>query len=399
MKTFKEFLELEESEYGHPYLDFLVSPIYPEELYETTIPIKSAEQAGSNAGRRVKAAFDAIGEGKNPHTGEPLPKFGSKEHKEIMKGVHERLKKNHGVNGKSLLAGNLKMGETKEGSGHTIKDKEGKEIFMQGMSGAPAHSCGGINTCPKASTECKASCLGKTSGAMARVPATMEAKKRKTEALIKSPEDTALALHHHIQHEQHIADKGHKGGKPYSYVVRMNTTTDHPQKWYEGLRKANPKTQFHDYTKEPKQVLHNLDHKGEEGQRNLHLTFSSTGVHHPESNWEDARKILRKGGNVAMVSRAKNAIKGKEEKEHNKLPKVVHDTETGEKWPTLDGDGRSKDMPGHGDARHLDKPGHIAMLHLKGVTAEKAGNFAVPHDHDRVAHVSTSKHKLHDENK
>lgn len=378
MIKFKEFLQLEESELGHQYLDFLTSYIYLDDLNESVIPI---QKAGENPLRKVTAAFDKIGEGKNPHTGEPLHPYGSKEYKKVVADAHARLKEKHKVDPKNLLAGNKKLADS---SGENIKDKEGKHIFSQGVSLAPAYKGCGVDTCPKASKECKSACLAHTSGAMARAQATKDAKIRKTHAIFDSPEDSAIALHHHIQKETKAAKKD----GTYNYSVRMNTTSDIPQRAYEGLRKANPHTQFYDYTKEHKQVLHNLSNKHAEGQKNLHLTFSSTGVHHAESNWKDARKVLRAGGNVAMVSRNKNAIKGKEEKEENKLPKQVHDTDTGEKWPVIDGDGRSKDQEGHGDARFLDKPSHIIGLHLKGVTPKKAGNFSVPHDHDRIAHVS-----------
>lgn len=392
MLKFKEYLAESQEHDGemHPYLQFLTSPHgIPDDpsLHENTvIPIHQIKPAATNPLRRAKQAFDHIGNGNNPHTGEKLPTYGSKEYKKVVSDAHSRLKEHHNVDPKNLLAGNKKL---QDSSGSNIKDKEGKEVFSQGLSLSPADDRHGINTCPKASKECKSACLAHTSGAMARAQATKDAKKRKTDALFKSPEDMAIALHHHISKEEKLAKKD----GTYNYSARMNTTSDIPQSVYHGLRKAHPDTQFYDYTKEHKQVLHNLAHKNEEGHKNLHLTFSSTGVHHDESNWKHAREVLKSGGNVAMVSTSKNAIKGTDEKEKNKLPKVVHDHDTGEKWPTVDGDGRSKDMEGHGDARFLDKPGHVAMLHLKGVNPKAVGNFAVPHDKDRVAHVSEKLHR------
>lgn len=351
--------------------------------HEDTQPIKMHV----NPITRIQRAFDHIGNGNNPHTGEPLPAHGSKAYKEVIKAAHERLKAAHGVNPKGLLAGNKKL---QDSSGAHIKDKEGRQIFSQGLSLSPAHKINGINTCPKASTECKKHCLAHTSGAMARTKHVADAKKRKTEALFNSPEDTALALHHHITNEKKLAAKSKGKDDHYGYSVRMNTTSDIPQKAYHGLRKAHPDVQFYDYTKEHKQVLDNLERKkkGEEGHKNLHLTFSSTGVGHSESNWHHARKVLDAGGNVAAVSTAINAKKGKELKHNHILPKQVHDKETGKHYPTLDGDGRSPDLDGHGDARFLDKPGHVAMLHLKGVNPNQAKQFAIPHDKNtRIAHV------------
>jgi len=375
MIKFKEFITEKRM---HPYLEFLTSHIYPDEdLNESTvIPIHKETPIG-----KVKRAFDHIGDGKNPHTGESLPEYGTKAYKDMIKNVHSRLKEKHGVDPKNLLAGNHKL---QDSTGEHIKTKNGKMIFSQGLSLAPAHVINGVNTCPKASTKCKEACLAHTSGAMARSQQIKDAKVRKTEALFNSPEDTALALHHHITKEKKAAEKA----GDYGYSVRMNTTSDIPQKVYHGLRKAHHDVQFYDYTKEHKQVLHNLEHKDEPGHKNLHLTFSSTGVNHPESNWHHARKVLDAGGNVAMVSKSINTRPGKELKAHNILPTAVHDKETGKHYPTLDGDGRSKDLDGHGDARFLDKPGHVAMLHLKGVNPKKAGDFAVGHDHDtRIAHV------------
>jgi len=392
MLKFTQFLHESADHDGemHPYLQFLTSnhgvPDDPSLHEATIIPIHQIQPAGKNPLRAAKQAFDHIGNGNNPHTGEPMPVYGSKEYKKMVSDAHARLKEKHGVDPKNLLAGNKKL---QDSSGAHILDKHGKQIYSQGLSLSPADDRHGINTCPKASTECKSACLAHTSGAMARAKATQDAKKRKTDALFKSPEDMAIALHHHISKEEKAAKKD----GTYSYSARMNTTSDIPQSVYHGLRKAHPDTQFYDYTKEHKQVLHNLKHKDEPGHNNLHLTFSSTGVHHDESNWHHCREVLKAGGNVAMVSRSKNAIKGKEQTAKNQLPHTVHDHDTGEKWPTLDGDGRSHDLAGHGDARFLDKPGHIAMLHLKGVNPKKAGNFSVPHGDDRVAHVSASKTK------
>lgn len=379
--SFKEYVQADQ-EMIPEYYEFLMSDsIFNADLNEDTQPITIHRNPIS----RIQQAFDHIGNGNNPHTGEPLPAHGTKAYKEVIKAAHERLKEKHGVNPKGLLAGN---GKLQGSSGEHIRDSQGRMIFSQGLSLSPAVKVQGINTCPKASTKCKEHCLAHTSGAMARTQQVADAKLRKTHALFDSPEDTALALHHHITNEKKLAAKSKGKDDHYGYSVRMNTTSDIPQKAYHGLRKAHPDVQFYDYTKEHKQVLHNLEHKNEEGHKNLHLTFSSTGVNHAESNWKDARKVLDKGGNVAMVSQSINAKKGKEQKDHHKLPKQVHDKETGKHYPTLDGDGRSDDLEGHGDARFLDKPGHIAMLHLKGVKPKDAGEFAVAHDHKtRIAHV------------
>jgi hypothetical protein len=375
MITFKDYVvstPLDE------FLEHLMSDVYEDEMLneDATIPIHKESPIA-----RVKRAFDNIGEGKNPHTGEALPDHGSKAYKDMVKNAHARLKANHGVAPNSLLAGNHKL---QDSTGEHIRTKNGKMIFTQGLSLAPAHIVCGVNTCPKASTKCKEACLAHTSGAMARSQQVKDAKIRKTEALFKSPEDTAIALHHHITKEKKLAEKA----GDYGYSVRMNTTSDIPQKVYHGLRKAHPDVQFYDYTKEHKQVLDNLANKKEPGHKNLHLTFSSTGVNHEESNWHHCRKVLDAGGNVAMVSRSINKRPGKELKPHNILPTIVHDQQTGKHYPTLDGDGRSHDLDGHGDARFLDKPGHVVMLHLKGVHPNKAGNFAVAHDpKTRIAHV------------
>jgi hypothetical protein len=379
MIKFKEFVTAEPMD---EFLEHLMSDIYPDDfLVEEAGKVIPISKHPDTPIAKVKKAFDHIGEGKNPHTGEALPDYGSKAYKDMIKNVHARLKEKHGVDPKNLLAGNHKL---QDSTGEHIKTKNGKMIFSQGLSLAPAHKIGGVNTCPKATDDCKKVCLAHTSGAMARSQQVKDAKIRKTEALFGSPEDTALALHHHINKEKKAAEKA----GDYGYSVRMNTTSDIPQKVYHGLRKAHHDVQFYDYTKEHKQVLDNLANKKEPGHKNLHLTFSSTGVNHPESNWHHAAKVLDAGGNVAMVSKSINVRPGKVAKDHNILPTIVHDQKTGKHYPTLDGDGRSPDLDGHGDARFLDKPGHVAMLHLKGVHPSKAGNFAVSHDpKTRIAHV------------
>ena len=372
------------------YLEFLTSE------HHWDLPIKEAnEDKPTNPIRRIESAFNAIGEGKNPISGGPMPTYGSKEYRGVVKQAHEYLKQKHGFVGGTithLLSGNAKL---QHSTGEHILSKEGKPIFSQGFELSPAHNIHGINTCPKR-TEihcpktgklvggCAASCLGKTAGGNIQFPkATSEAKLKKTNALFDSPEHMAVAINHHIEKEKRAANvSSAEFPHGYKYAVRMNVTSDIPQAAYKGLRTKHPDVQFYDYTKEPKQVLHHLAHKNEPGHQNLHLTFSSTGVHHPQSNWSDARKVLQAGGNVAMVMNnkapkrsPKTYYPGKENEPKYALPTHVHDVKTGTHYPVINGDFT------RGDARFLDEPGHVVGLYKKGHS--NFGSFAVDYDKEK----------------
>jgi hypothetical protein len=54
-----------------------------------------------------------------------------------------------------------------------------------------------------------------------------------------------------------------------------------------------PDMQFYDYTKSPSRMMRFLNN---EMPANYHLTFSKS-----ETNYEDCRKVLRNGGNIAVV--------------------------------------------------------------------------------------------------
>jgi hypothetical protein len=115
--------------------------------------------------------------------------------------------------------------------------------------------------------------------------------------------------------------------------------------------------QWYDYTKDPSRMMRFLRTK--QGKRNnwssnYHLTFSLA-----EDNRLMAKKILREGGNVAVVFNVENTI-GKYAKK-GALPK---------KWagfPVFDADKH--------DFRFLDLPGHVSGLRAKAEAQYRSEDF------------------------
>lgn len=80
----------------------------------------------------------------------------------------------------------------------------------------------------------------------------------------------------------------------YKLAVRLNGTSDVPFEKYD-IHKTYPKTPFYDYTKGVHRVDKFLAGRLEE---NYHLTFSRD-----EKNGKEAKRLARKGANVAAVFR------------------------------------------------------------------------------------------------
>ena len=278
--------------------------------------------------------------------------------------------------------------KTKQKSQIAAKKTRHKEIFTQeasnpkltksgekvpeymtiGLSLAPS-TMSGIDVCPCATDECKKACLGKEAGRAVMTP-VRGGRIEKTNFLFDDPKTFMRRLTTEIDSAKRKAEKEGK-----KLAVRMNVLSDIPWEHIAPkLFKMYPDVQFYDYTKIPGRTT-----KTEKPQ-NYHLTFSSTGVNHPGSNWAEARKHLDKGGVVSMVFNVKSIPE---------FPEWVQDVKTGKKYKVVDGDSH--------DHRHLDKvlneipgdEGVISGLKLKGTHKGKAaaGNFAVEVPEDKIVKV------------
>jgi hypothetical protein len=116
---------------------------------------------------------------------------------------------------------------------------------------------------------------------------------------------------------------------------------------------------------------------------NYHLSLSSTGAGHEESNDKHVGRVLHSGGVVAMVFKSK------------KLPTHVVDHTTGRKFPVIDGNSDDNTFDRHTQAGLTEgKSGHgvVSGLSLKGKGVDP-GNFAVPVDEDGIAHINKGHQK------
>ncbi len=239
------------------------------------------------------------------------------------------------------------------------------EYHTKGLFLAPS-TMSGVDVCPAASKECKASCLGSKSG-RAHMEPVKQSRIKRTHFMLHNPKHFYAKLDNEITSAKKAA---HKNGQ--KLAVRLNGTSDIPHEHLApGLFKKHHDVQFYDYTKVSGRTKHkDLPH-------NYHLTLSSTGLNHPDSNWKQVRSHLDKGGVASMVFKVPTGIKGR--REAGKLPTHVHDEETGKRYKVIDGDEH--------DHRHLDHSvtntphgeGVIAGLRLKGgpKNLERAGHFAV----------------------
>ncbi len=272
---------------------------------------------------------------------------------------HAMRKEAHRVLGKSKLLGNEASNPKLAKSGEKIPDHDTKALSL-----APS-TMSGVDVCPKASSECKAACLGSSAG-RGQMKSVRNARITKTKKLFDHPHLFYAKLDDEIHSAKKSAAKNDK-----KLAVRLNVISDIPHEHLAPkLFEKHKDVKFYDYTK----IAGRTNHAKKPS--NYHLTLSSTGLNHGESNWKDVRKHLDKGGVAAMTFKIPSRGKGSE----TQLPTHVHDEETGKKYRVVDGDEH--------DHRHLDKKIHgipehegvIAGLKLKGgaPNMKRAGNFAVP---------------------
>lgn len=274
---------------------------------------------------------------------------------------HKAQQEAHKVLGKGNLLGDEASNPKLAKSGEKIP-----EFRTKGLTLAPSTKSG-IDVCPAASSECRAACLGSSAG-RACMKNVKDARVKKTHKLFDHPDHFYAKLDHEITNAKETA---HRNGQ--KLAVRLNVASDVPHEHLaRGLFEKHHDVQFYDYTK----IAGRAQHKNL--PKNYHLTLSSTGLNHKESNWSHVRKHLDNGGVAAMAFN----IPSRGKASHTPLPTHVHDEETGKKYRVIDGDEH--------DHRHLDKKIHgigehegvIAGLKFKGggPNIARAGNFAVSHE-------------------
>jgi len=164
---------------------------------------------------------------------------------------------------------------------------------------APLHlapfNLSGYQVCPQASAGCAAACLH-TAGNPAHMAQKEKSRKVKTRAYFEERAAFMAVLTFEIAALQRKAKaQGMQAG------IRLNATSDLPFERRRvgidgasaGLMDLFPEVQFYDYTKVTKRAL---IHARGDMPANYHLTFSKT-----ENNDADVARVLKAGGNVAVV--------------------------------------------------------------------------------------------------
>jgi hypothetical protein len=156
---------------------------------------------------------------------------------------------------------------------------------------APANESGEMNTCPNASNGCKSACLY-NSGLAGVFPSIKEARIKKTKFFVDNRQEFMETL---ISDIKKLVTMSHKD--KMIPAVRINGSSD--LAWEsikingKNLMEHFPDVQFYDYSKSISRMMRFLKGKF---PKNYHLTFSRS-----ENNYEECRKVLRNGGNVAAV--------------------------------------------------------------------------------------------------
>ena len=249
----------------------------------------------------------------------------------------------------------------------------GEGVHTIGLTLAPhtAHGLSNFDVCPRASSECRANCLGTEAGGNRQfADAALSSKIIKTHFIAAHPEHAARIMHHEIgQHVRQAEKAGYIPG------VRMNVTSDIAwEKFGKKLMTDHPTAQFYDYTKMPNRVLRQ---NSEDHPRNYHLSLSHTGTGHSESNDKDVIKTLNAGHVVAMVYQ-----KGKTKATH------VEDVKTGKRWKIANGDEDDNTFNRHEQLGAKAGEGVVSGLKLKGVTNANAGKFANKVDDNGIIRIN-----------
>ena len=325
------------------------------------------------------------------------------------KKVGEYIGVNHEGKTKDLLGKNAKLLKTEKGKDEEpIQLPDGRGVETTGLALAPAYEEAGFNTCPN-SASCKAECLGKTSGNYFKLGGGSDLSEfegprlnslLKTQAFLHDPHAFAVRLHDEIQ-----AAKDMAGANGNHLGLRLNVLSDINPRVHKAIINAHPDVTFYDYTKNNTDPI----------APNHHYTYSSTGasqegVENENTNWKQMRKRLLGGDNVAMAFSHKTH-----------LPEYIHDEETGQKFPVINGDShdfrpmdmqpegsrgvviglKNKKATGEMNKAHIDS--HGFFLHFdpqekmttnakgKPIYEREAGHGFTPSGKPRTTTIATNK--------
>lgn len=297
----------------------------------------------------------------------------------------------------------LKLGDSERMLSKNGKYKIGEEGYVHGqkqsniigLALAPHTVAGGVNVCPKASTACKRDCLALHAGMNRGEGANYHIKRARTQFLLEHPEHATRMISAEIGAHERTSKKN--GLEP---AARLNANSDINLEHImpQGFWDRHKSTKFYDYTKvhgrmNSPQKQEDLKHK------NYHLTLSSTGTGHPESNDKHVSKHLDTGGNVAAVfrTRDKDAMPHTLVVHHPDGSQVAHPVHNANHR-----DDRYNDdvhFPQGGNAGHeaylkanphvKRGAGKVSGLSFKGNTNDemKSTEFAIDTHHDGTSHI------------
>ena len=225
----------------------------------------------------------------------------------------------------------------KSGNPKTIKNQSVsglEDIVIQFLNLAPS-DLSGYNMCPMASIGCKKACLHTAGNPVFQAQKDMGRINRARFYMQDRP-NFMKQLVRELENFVKWCKKNNKIG-----VVRLNTTSDISWEIFEIFEKF-PTLQFYDYTKIQKRAM-----KFARGEYppNYHLTYSLN-----EDNYNKAIKVLKNGGNVAVVFR-------------KDLPKTFSG------YKVINGDEH--------DLRYLDKKNVVVGLKAKGKAKKDESGFVM----------------------
>jgi hypothetical protein len=233
------------------------------------------------------------------------------------------------------------------------KTKKGNKFgVLTGILYLAPSDVSGYQVCPKASEGCKLACLYTAGyGIYAKV---QKGRINRTLRFFRERESFLADL---VEDIGRLVSAANRNGM--KAAVRLNGTSDIAWekfkvtlegKEYANVFEAFPDVQFYCYTKIPKRQGYNIP--------NYHLTFSLS-----EKNDKDAKQLLDKGINVAVVMKLKPTD-----------PKPSFWSG----YPVIDGD--------ISDIRFNDKKGHIVALSAKGKARyDKSGFVRSPDSNFNIA--------------
>lgn len=213
--------------------------------------------------------------------------------------------------------------------------------YLTGIVYLAPHTLSGVNLCPKASNGCAKACLYTAGrGAMKNIQA---ARMAKTRFFLERRSEFILQL----KNEIFMAEKKARS-MGLRLVIRLNGTSDIAWERISDVIQSFPNVQFYDYTKIAARFRSALP-------ENYDLTFSLS-----ESNENEAREVLTRGGRVAAVFRDSN------------FPESFLGTHV------VSGDSH--------DLRFLDAQGVIVALYAKGKAKKDTSGFVrETHQTEKVA--------------